>query len=180
MQKRPADKFTDGTSVSNKMKKIISNGRKNRGFLYHRIAENKKYHFNNTEEAFFKNWDNLNMKGKNPKFMDLLFRDKHDKIKMTVRDRFVVATVIQWLGSNIGMCFLRDVMKDSGLEIVNAEKYLTTRRKAMYFTEENIIELVLANKIPNNELKILLDNGLISNECIKKTMVHGSLKSMKF
>jgi len=31
----------------------------------------------------------------------------------TQRDATVAATLIQWLGSNIGMCFLSDVIRDS-------------------------------------------------------------------
>ena len=29
----------------------------------------------------------------------------------TLRDAMVAATIVQWLGSNVGMCFLRDVIE---------------------------------------------------------------------
>jgi hypothetical protein len=39
-------------------------------------------------------------------------------VKITARERFIVATVIQWLGSNVGFCFLREVLKSCGYDIV--------------------------------------------------------------
>lgn len=37
------------------------------------------------------------------------------------RDRMIVATVIQWLGSNCGMCFLGEALERFGARIVYAE-----------------------------------------------------------
>lgn len=37
---------------------------------------------------------------------------------LTYRDRIILATVIQWLGSNIGMHFLRDALGACGFEII--------------------------------------------------------------
>lgn len=36
---------------------------------------------------------------------------------LTDRDEAIAATVIQWLGSNIGMCFLAETLKDLGYEL---------------------------------------------------------------
>lgn len=38
------------------------------------------------------------------------------------RDRYIVATIIQWLGSNIGWCFLEETLKDCGYKIVRIER----------------------------------------------------------
>ncbi|MBA4349518.1 MAG: hypothetical protein C0415_05980 [Thermodesulfovibrio sp.] len=42
--------------------------------------------------------------------------------KITQRDAEIVATVIQWLGSNVGMSFLAAALKECGKKIVNIEK----------------------------------------------------------
>lgn len=38
------------------------------------------------------------------------------------RDRMIVATVIQWLGSNCGMCFLGEALERFGARIVYDKK----------------------------------------------------------
>lgn len=38
------------------------------------------------------------------------------------RDSVIVATVIQWLGSNCGMSFLREALKKAGYKIVEVDK----------------------------------------------------------
>jgi len=37
---------------------------------------------------------------------------------ITENDRTIVATVIQWLGTNVGFCFLEAALKRCGLKIV--------------------------------------------------------------
>jgi hypothetical protein len=39
-------------------------------------------------------------------------------LRPTERDRMVAATVIQWLGSNVGFCFLEDALKACGYKVV--------------------------------------------------------------
>jgi hypothetical protein len=41
--------------------------------------------------------------------------------KINPRDRFIVATVIQWLGSNVGFCFLRECLDKCGYKIVKKD-----------------------------------------------------------
>lgn len=36
---------------------------------------------------------------------------------ITDRERMIVATVIQWFGSNVGFCFLERMLKSAGYEI---------------------------------------------------------------
>jgi len=40
---------------------------------------------------------------------------------ITNRDRMIVATVIQWLGSNVGFCFLERMLKSAGYELKRAD-----------------------------------------------------------
>lgn len=40
---------------------------------------------------------------------------------LTTRERVIAATVVQWLGTNCGMCFLREVLQRCGLLIVQDE-----------------------------------------------------------
>ena len=39
------------------------------------------------------------------------------KHKLSAKDRMLMATVIQWLGSNCGICFLQDALKSCGEKI---------------------------------------------------------------
>ena len=39
-------------------------------------------------------------------------------VDINERDRMIVATVIQWLGSNVGFSFLHETLKDFGYIIV--------------------------------------------------------------
>lgn len=39
---------------------------------------------------------------------------------VTGRDRIVAATVIQWLGSNVGMCFLEDALRQCSYRVERA------------------------------------------------------------
>ncbi len=42
--------------------------------------------------------------------------------KITPREHAIVATIIQWLGSHIGMAFLKRCLKEAGYEIVVRKK----------------------------------------------------------
>ena len=39
----------------------------------------------------------------------------------TTRDRIAVVTAIQWLGSNVGFCFLQEALKACGYKVVKNE-----------------------------------------------------------
>lgn len=39
----------------------------------------------------------------------------------TERDRLIAGTVVQWLGSNCGMCFIREALSKVGKKIANQE-----------------------------------------------------------
>jgi hypothetical protein len=59
---------------------------------------------NPREVAFARQWKEENENG------HIL---KHLIPYVTQRDATVAATLMQWLGSNVGMCFLCDVVRDS-------------------------------------------------------------------
>jgi len=59
------------------------------------------------ETAFAKAWKHENtVPGKTQLLMQLI-------PDATERDAQVAATIIQWLGTNVGMCFLHDVVRDT-------------------------------------------------------------------
>lgn len=107
---------------------IKKNGSKNKGWLTERLKFNPK----DLENAFSSHWIKENKpeaginQGKgilqnlfysHVPPQALMFRGKK-LLKITFRDRLIVATVIQWLGTNCGLCFLREALKKAGYEIV--------------------------------------------------------------
>lgn len=40
---------------------------------------------------------------------------------VTERERIIVATVIQWLGSNVGWCFVEDALRAAGYKLVKID-----------------------------------------------------------
>ena len=87
---------------------------------------------NEAEKAFQEHWqkENLPLSWLNHGYgilQDLFIESKDSLIhkRMVVqinsRDRMIVATVIQWLGSNIGWCFLEEVFKKLGYKITKIE-----------------------------------------------------------
>lgn len=60
------------------------------------------------ERVFVEHWEKLNkINGKG--VLDCLLTSKYE---VTERDRQVAVTVIQWLGSPVGIRFLREVVED--------------------------------------------------------------------
>lgn len=115
--------------MSNDPYNIIKLGSKNRGYRYERIK------FDERENAFAKHWQDENDRKKVHAFnhglgilQDLLIDvpEIHHRpmlvTKITPRDRFIVATIIQWLGSGVGWCFLGECLKMCGYKIVRIEE----------------------------------------------------------
>lgn len=105
-------------------------GNKDQGVYYERIAKNRKHGFNDTEEAFLKTWNARGMRSSRDRIygvnlFSFLCRPEKPEFglkKVTWRDRLVAATIIQWLGSNCGICFLRTALQSCGYDIVPVEK----------------------------------------------------------
>jgi arginyl-tRNA synthetase len=92
-------------------------GNQNKGLHHNRIDENlamKEYDWNNPEKTFAHSWRS------EAKHLETLLSNNNLnlKIKVTNEIRVSVATVMQWLGSNIGWEFLNSTLKKEGYKIV--------------------------------------------------------------
>lgn len=105
----------------------MNDHRADRGIRYERVKDNIR------EQSFSDQWFKNNepcpgLNYGNGTLQDLFMDRKgsplsiHSSVvvteKITVRDRMIVATVIQWLGSNVGMAFLGDALKRFDAHIV--------------------------------------------------------------
>ena len=98
-------------------------GKQNKGLFHNRIEENlamEKFDWNNPEKTFAFMWQKIQEKG----FLDGFFNNKSMDLRLNVtdRDRLVCASVIQWLGTNIGQSFLNEVLEKEGKVIVDIQK----------------------------------------------------------
>lgn len=94
----------------------------NKGYLFKRTEHNPR------EMAFYEQWQKENepragMNHGNGILQDLFIeKDGPFSMKWVIeinnRDRFIAATVIQWLGSNVGMGFLYEALKRFNASIV--------------------------------------------------------------
>lgn len=86
------------------------------------------------ELNYSKEWYNINkinagVNYGNGILQDLFIRSKNDPLRtteaifnITNRERQIVATVIQWLGSNIGSSFVEKVLNKSGYKIIKSNQ----------------------------------------------------------
>jgi len=108
---------------------IKKNGSKNLGWKTDRLNYDPK----DIENALSEHWVKENKKKAGINFgqgilQDLFFQrtghpfsvmaDTKLFLKITNRDRLIVATVIQWLGTNVGFCWLREALSKAGYDIV--------------------------------------------------------------
>lgn len=97
----------------------------NKGYKWERINTNPR------EKAFFEQWLKENepcggINSGNGILQDLFINDNHGSSRsvewieeITNHERYIVATVIQWLGSNCGMGFLHEALKRVNKTIVD-------------------------------------------------------------
>ncbi len=108
---------------------INKNGSENLGWKTNRL----KFDPNDKENAFSQHWKEENRKNRGMNYgrgiLQDLFFEKSDSmhtpkcfLKITNRDRLVTATVIQWLGTNVGFCWLREALKKAGYEVKKIKK----------------------------------------------------------
>ena len=69
----------------------------------------RRWEDNPMEEKFAKAWVDHNKRGKTLQYLTSEGNDRSTS-DMTDRDIEIAGKVIQWLGSPVGMCFLRDVL----------------------------------------------------------------------
>jgi hypothetical protein len=93
----------------------------------------KRLPHNEREKAFYEQWlqENAPVAGVNcghgilqDLFIESELTGFNRKVieEISNRDRMIVATVIQWLGSNCGMCFLGEALEKFGARIVYDKK----------------------------------------------------------
>lgn len=108
---------------------LKNNGRKNLGWQTNRL----KFDTKDIENALSANWVKENKKRAGMNFgngilQDLFFERNGSPLNLlspvkchliiTHRERLIVATVIQWLGTNVGFCWLREALSKAGYDIV--------------------------------------------------------------
>jgi len=115
------------------METLTKKDLQNRGYLFHR-TEFKNPIFPehlNREKVFAENWieENKIIRGLNwgHGILQDLFILSDEKwllypgrivVKINPRDRFIVATIIQWLGTNVGFSFLVKCLNQCGYDVV--------------------------------------------------------------
>lgn len=120
------------------LKEINKLGKQNQGFLFKRTNFINELDGNsiNREKIFYEEWkkeNEENIRGKNFGFgilQDLFMKQRshyalihHEGAILIIkpRDRFIVATIIQWLGTNVGWCFLTNVVDKCGYKLVKKD-----------------------------------------------------------
>lgn len=96
--------------------------------------------FNIKERAFAEKWIELNRPDyRGVDLVQRLFLRSEEKRPpraiLTARERWLIATVIQWLGTNVGFAFLEDVLKLIGYRLTPIDRPLN--RAAYYLPFED-------------------------------------------
>jgi len=108
-------------------KEINRLGQQHKGFKFERTKCSASYR----EKTFYKHWKKLNTNQDAGMLQGLfgiygnplsIFSLKGWMLRVTMRERYIVATIIQWLGTNVGWCFLEGVLRDCGYQITQTEE----------------------------------------------------------
>lgn len=106
----------DSDEMKQKAKTV---GKRYIGFHNHRLNDT-----NPREQAFSKHWRKSNINcswiNRGHGILQDLFIDDNGAWHhtMTPNDKLIASTIVQWLGSNCGMAFIEEVLKDCGYKIV--------------------------------------------------------------
>ena len=130
------------------IKELIQAGIEEKGFKHERVK------YNDREMAFYNVWKKDNevspgLNYGNGTLQDLFMepnrsplRSAECKVYIEPRDRYIAATVIQWLGTNVGMGFLHEVFNSIGMLLI------TKRDGVQYITPKpNLTVKQIENKI---------------------------------
>ena len=106
----------------NRDAQIKSLAHRRQGLHFHRIQENEDHEddlkWNKTERAFYREWralDDRQLEG-------LLHSDTSGlSLKTNYKAKVIAATLMQWLGSNLGWEFMQRALKREGYRIVKIE-----------------------------------------------------------
>src|ERR1035437_1932254 len=111
-------------------KEILKLGGVDKGYW----LERTKWERGDREKIFYKQWkkENIANPGINQGhgiLQDLfcipaksIFKTGGLKVLINKRDRYIVATVIQWLGTNVGWCWLEETLRKCGYRITKIDK----------------------------------------------------------
>lgn len=94
------------------------------GLRHERLAQNRKHGFNESEQAFRDAWNQFHDKDVN----NIIGPARRPRIRITPRERVIVTTVIQWLGTNVGIGFLHVALGRCGYKLTPTDKHITARR----------------------------------------------------
>ncbi len=120
-------------------KDVLNLGKVDKGFRHERI----EWEYGNREKVFYKKWKKENVRRAWINFgfgiLQDLFMIPHKnylispsaKLVINNRDRFIVATVMQWLGTNCGWCFLEESLKQCGYKIIKTDEQKAKENKEM-------------------------------------------------
>jgi len=120
-------------------KDILKLGKVDKGFRFERTT----WEYGDREKIFYKKWKEENKRkswiNQGQGALQNLFA--HQKTKWYLpqtwqliinnRDRYIVATVMQWFGTNCGWCFLEECLAKCGYKIVKADEQKEKEIKAM-------------------------------------------------
>lgn len=130
--------------------------------------------FCDRENAFMKRWEQENKRSRGVNYgcgilQDLFFDGDryHNRMvhKITKRERWIVATVIQWLGTNCGFGFLYEVFEDCNYVLTMKEK----RRTRDFFAKTTPPK---CNWIPRID-----DPNTFRTSCQQEVTFDGSVKT---
>lgn len=109
-------------------------GNRHMGFMWERTKyKDKRYGSKNMEKVFYQQWKkeckpSPGVNQGHGMLQNLFFKPRehtlwHPKniLYITSREKFIVATVMQWLGTNVGFNFLQTCLDKCGYKIVKKE-----------------------------------------------------------
>ena len=111
-------------------KEILKLGGVDKGYKFERTS----YEHGDREKIFYKQWKRENVKrvwiNQGQGILQNLFHIQPQKwyhaygwkVIINKRDRYIVATVMQWLGTNCGWCWLEETLRKCGYRIVKIER----------------------------------------------------------
>lgn len=120
---------------------ILKLGGVDKGYKFDRT----KHEHGEREKSFYNHWKKENRKLSYINFGQGVLQDlfavvddrrlfwrnlRGFKVIINRRDRYIVATVMQWLGTNCGWCFLQETLKSCGYRIVKIEEKETRKKSA--------------------------------------------------
>ncbi len=93
----------------------VAESKWNRGVKYERTKFVPPDGTPNLEKIFAEAWEQEN--AERDRVQGHFYENGRQTHRITRRDRMIVATIIQWLATNVGFCFLHKTLKKAGYEL---------------------------------------------------------------